>query len=975
MSSATEPPRSSSRGKGALIGLVVGAVALLGIGIGLGLYFGNGPAMRSDPPLRPAGGVVKTVPQMLEDLPKDLYPKPAAAGEAARALANEWLKENAALKPVAATFIIGDVLTVDAGDGTYNVNLSVTVDSEKSTHAPLSGGAWGGEFALGDVRYYPEYWSEDPLWTGLSEADVERLRGLVGQKTTLEGITNDVEFQEGADESSPTVLKLLVTFKEITAPIDGLKSKQKDADPPLIAGIVDHPEQMKEEELNPDPPIEGEPAVKRPIPVKNIGSQGILHRIDADSIYDIAWSPDGRRVLAFHNDGEATLWDADKQTGFDASPTNIGGSLTGGHGESHRHVAFSADGNTIVVGTSWQLAVMDAGTGKIRWEEGEEFKSGPLYVDSSLKYAAALRSVTAAPGELGIIVAVHEVATGKEVFRVTPTSSPIVALSPANLLALADGEKVRVFDVSSGRELKAIAVPSYAHDIRFVGDGRTLHIEDGRKPKRWNLANPDKPAMVNIALDPAEKLLESQNGVLSPDRRLAALWRNGGDTVEIVEVSTGAQRGVVQAKSNGQAMQIDCVALTNDGRAALGTVEGPILIKRIAATAKTIEALATMRFTPPTDLNKYDPQRLKTPATHVGFSSDGKRLVTGGSVTTVWDLSSRRQQIVLTVNNDKEEIANLPKDYKKGYVNDTGDGGAFFTPGGVGLGSTKMMGPASPMPAFVSGWFLRPNEETITTAAQGQILHFDLNGPRHRGDFNDPPCAGMKSSPDGRFAAAWLVHKKQGNDPRTAELVVFDTTTGKPQKSLGRFPTNAQLSQVGWVGMISNLSFSSDGSLIAAEPPPPPSSSTANEIKLWKWQTGEEIPIAAEPPAVELVLVDDGRQLLMLPRVSGFDAVKPIQLYDVSTGALQTQFDLALGFVNSPTAWAFAPTGKFFAAGDGKGMLLLRDLDSSAELARTTAHNSAITAIGFSSKGDQLATCSKDHEVKIWRVSDLLGKK
>lgn len=928
----------------AALAVVAGVVWFVaGPGRSVGRDSAETPGVAGNAAVDPHGTPRITHEQVLAGLPQDKRPKPGPQGLAARQAANAWLKANAAGKPLDVQFVVDDVPILEQPDGKHAANLSVTIDPELDGPASLSDGVWGGDFRVDGIPCYIEYWGEKLLWTGLSDTDAARLRDLKGQKITFRVQTNDVEFQEGDDEKQ---LKLVITFAKIELPTEPAPSAAPAEVPePSVAS------RKRPAEDAPAPAEEPEPSVasrKRPAerakPAEtplaaaraettfaSSGPAGVLQRPDADSILGVAWSPDGRSLAAFGNAGRATLWDVASARGRDVSPTNDGPEAAGADSfVQTRHVAFSADGKTLVVGTAWKIAVIDVPSGKIRWETGDEFKQGGLIVNHGATRVAVLVPDTERRA-YDPTVSVRDVAGGAEVFR-SPTieeRAPI-ALS-AGKLAIYDRSKIRLFDVAAKAELAPIPVAG-VREMAFSGDGRQLLLPL-LESQVWDVSNSARPALVKrtpFRDDGVTGRLraEGKHLALSADGRVVAGWKPGTDIVELHDAVTGASLITVNSLASAVALDAD------GGRIALGTGD-EIILRSAGQKSRSVLPFATLKLTVPPEIMEQD--AFKAPPVRAWFSPDGKWLITGGRAMTVWDLPGRRQHMVLMANDGRAEVTNYPPN-------------SGFNFGKLGFGSAMA----------VNGWLYHGDGRTLTVASQHQpgYWHYDLQDLKHRNNYNDPLCPGMKSSPDGRFAAAWQHERaKPGTRPEDSpELVILDQSA-RVKKSLGTFgaPDWARLDA------FATLAFSADSRLLAAQV----HDRGRQAIKVWEWETGRELPTTADAPIRSLNLIDSSRLLMTMA------GDEQATLYDVQTGALRHTLELRLGHAGYVTASAFAPVGSLFATGDANGVLLLRDFTTGAESGRVQSHGKSISAIGFSKDGAQIATCGTDGEIKVWRTSDL----
>ena len=966
---AVAPFRSPRR----ILLIVTAAAGIAGL-LAVGWYVGSSGQKADDPPFQVNGNAIAAPVQLLASLPAEKYPKPGPEGQPHRDAANEWLRTNVAGTTIDVPLVVEHVHINDRPDGFCDVNLIVTIDPKLDDAVSLGEGPWGGEFEFAGIPYYIELWGLDPLWTRMSRLDADRLaEQLSGKNIDFRCRINDFEVQEGDD---PTSLKLVVTFAEVLPPADEaspsaspvtepaaprLAARERAETPEVDAGAASQPAEP--------------PAPAQPTTFTSAGTAGVLARPDANSILDVAWAPDGRQLAAFDNAGLATLWDVASRRGRDISPTNEMAESAGELWERRRHVVFSADGRTLVVGTAWKIAVIDLPAGRIRWETGDEFKQGSLAVDPGVTHVGVL---TPDPEDnFAPALSVREIAKGKEVFRGPPMDKNWpMALGPgAKLLAMEssfDG-KIRLFDIPARKELPGMAGVVGSSEMEFSADGKRLILPDANGESQiWDVSDPARPRL-------AKRIPIEQDGVLGKlrkDHRLAVQSKDGGtvaswvpdsDTVTLLDAASGAAQGTLHSGSQGKSPSpISSVALTADGsRIAMGTVEGMIVVPGGGVKVRSVSPLAALKFTPPTSKGKF--HNAGSAPEIAWFSPDGKWLITAGKAATVWNLEARRQHMLPMVRDRREEIVNRPVLSRAQQFD-------FRNPNSPSAAQWN----AGPYLLMVQGGFFRPDGKTLTLTGQGFIWHYDLLAGTHRGDFSDPMTPAARPSPDGRYAATWFVRPVDGDikSGYRAELVILDAESAKTVKSLGIHAFHTGISHVGWAhhNTFHKLAFSADNRIFAAEVNEPrPGNPDNMRIRVWNWQSGQELSTTAEAPIDALDLVDGGRLLVTVGQAYGARGdTEHALFFDVETGAQQHKIDLTLGHAVLVSARAFTAVERVFATADEHGMLLVRDLVSGAERARVQAHDKKISAIAFSGNGKLLATCATDSEVKVWRLSDLL---
>lgn len=236
-------------------------------------------------------------------------------------------------------------------------------------------------------------------------------------------------------------------------------------------------------------------------------------------------------------------------------------------------------------------------------------------------------------------------------------------------------------------------------------------------------------------------------------------------------------------------------------------------------------------------------------------------------------------------------------------------------------------------------------------------------------------------SPDGSFAAA---SRDDG------ELVLLDASTWKIARQVSS-PN---------IWRIQNLAFSPDGARLAAVGRVEPTGErSAGVLKVWDLETEAEVgeistqvrPTARpafHPEGTTLIIAGGGiatwnTQDWTVSRLEAFvqpvcdftsDASRlvavcrsqAIELYDLQTSAREAIYDR---FIFGPTALAWSPDLRHFAAGYADGSLYLWDSERDVPLALACT-GSSIAALCFSPDDQQLALGNESGEISIWNVAD-----
>jgi WD40 repeat protein len=347
-----------------------------------------------------------------------------------------------------------------------------------------------------------------------------------------------------------------------------------------------------------------------------------------NTVFDAAFSPDGRMLLTSSSDNTARLW---------AVP---GGELVARPLDLHRtvhRVAFAPDGRSLATQDFelirlWALPQDGVPMVRLYPEGGHSFAAlspdGALAVPTGMSYSGfrglritrAYRVTTGEPAGPalrpgGVIVDAAFSPDGRSVATLDARDGPAQ-----------EGQEVRVWDLRSGQRQWRSALPSEPRSLSYRRDGRRLAVlcadgellvfdpANGREVRRWKSHEPEPVAAHWV-----------NNGTVrySPDGQALLIW-GMGDDVRVWEGESGRLRYPPLRHRD----KCHDVQFSPDGRSmALAAYDRSVRVRDLA----TGKALAELPAHP--DL-----------VYSASFSPDGRLLVTACRDRTVrvWDWRAAR---------------------------------------------------------------------------------------------------------------------------------------------------------------------------------------------------------------------------------------------------------------------------------------------------------------------------------------------
>jgi RNA polymerase sigma factor (sigma-70 family) len=609
-------------------------------------------------------------------------------------------------------------------------------------------------------------------------------------------------------------------------------------------------------------------------------------------------------------------------------------------GIGRRSFFFSPDGKQIVSSTNESLWISDAATGKLlrRFDFGFDqvsIQTSCRYVGDSIICAGmsaerivAVQTIDAATGQLRRCLRIKEAtgafnqalsldgkrlawprrdeirlydtATGEMVQRISHKGIPgwSIAFAPdGKSIALNDlSDTIYFYDTANGKRIRELKRPGDSRpQIVFSPDGRFLasmpqrppaekgevsiwSVKDGKEVHRWT-----HPFSIGMS------------ATFSPDGKRVAIGDSRWGLVRwglvLWDLETGKE--VRRFSPPGGAAHS---AFSPDGKVlATSSPRGAIRLWD-AATGKLFSA-------PEPDVDSFPFLR---------FSSDSKRVFSGGGVCLVWDAATGRELKcftdpqpldlksltdlrILALSPDESLLA-ISRPREKISLRDAATGKEKQT-----------------LPGDDPTWRLlfAPDGRRLISTGNKDVVHvWDVASGREL--HHMPGRFQLAISRDGRLLAA---------SDRQMTVFVYDLTTGQETKRFA-FP---QAGLAGGSAILSDLAFAPDGSSLAAV------------------------------------------GTLRTPTQRGI-----IRLWDLTDGGRVRSFDSQKAWIDSV---AFSPDGRSLATGDREGELILWEVRSGRPRHVFAGHECQIISLAFSPDGRSLAASSAGGPVYVWDVAGSLQSK
>jgi WD40 repeat protein/tetratricopeptide (TPR) repeat protein/energy-coupling factor transporter ATP-binding protein EcfA2 len=535
------------------------------------------------------------------------------------------------------------------------------------------------------------------------------------------------------------------------------------------------------------------------------------------------------------------------------------------------------------------------------------------------------------------------------------------ALSPdGRLAALAEGNKVHVFDTSTSKEqFQVDSANAPARRLIFTPDSGRLVIVDDKI--RWCAAASGQViASVDQNFNRGSSLALSTDGLT-----LAVVGHGfGGHQFSIFRLDATTKTVTPQAKFGdaGIGPVLSAAALSRDGRLiAVGSKLFPSVSLYDAGTGRGVA---------------HDPSAHASPISAMTFSGDGFKLVTADVEGTIkiWEDARKltsKSAASMTLKGHEAAITHVGfSSAGKQLVSTSADKTARvwdMDHTGAAIRVLERHG----NPCFVARF--SPDGQLIAAAGGGSVRLWDAA----TGKLVRKLSAGDKgrissvafSPTDNRLLAVGY-----GEQADVSHVVLWDIDASTELARLPGATDRPDFHLDERIGVIGALAFSPDGKYLVAgfgslgwfgTP------SSPNPLKVWEVATRRLIRRLSGHTGycVSLDFSQDGARLASGSRdgtaiIWSTETWKATQtLRNPDPGSIYSQ--AGVGVVDDV---AFSPDGKTLAMASREGSVLLWDVATGKLLDTLKGHSSAVSAVVFSPDGRTLATGGSDQTVRLWNV-------
>jgi WD40 repeat protein len=573
--------------------------------------------------------------------------------------------------------------------------------------------------------------------------------------------------------------------------------------------------------------------------------------------------------------------------------------------------AWSPDGRLIATG-GWPMPIFDVALGATYWLEGR----GDI-----VAFAPDGRTLAAASGDK---VALWDVATGKELRALAgiPGDVESIAYSPdGEALVVGSAGTARILNAATGEVRRTLAGESGpVRSVTYSPDGKTLASTSLGSISLWDVVTGTQIRMISGGHTAA---------AYSPDGKTLA--SASGATVHLWDVASGRE-----LKTFAQGADINSLSYSPDGKTLALAVDKTARLLDVA----TGEERELARLTDNIELVAYSPDgktvasKSRNGSARLFSAATGKELRLPGSERVL-------QPSAVKYSPDGKTLASVMLSHTA-HLWDVATGKGLRALVGderVTFGNYLCYG--SSAPAAYS-----PDSKTLAVRSEGSRMHlWDIaTGAEIRSitEHDHRSINAAAFSPDGKTLAL-------GESDNTVRL--WDVATGKELQTLK-----------GHTSDVTAVTYSPDGKTLA-------SASKDRTVRLWSAATGAPLrTIAAHRDAISsLVYSPDGKTL------ASASHDKTACLWDVATGAERQAFAGHAGEVYSVV---YSPDNKTLASGSNDGTARLWDIATGKAQKTLDGYQGKIgsehpcilaSSVTYSLDGKTLAFLGSDDSIRLFR--------